>query len=137
MSAVQSFSVWALVGGRIALASLFLLGGLNKVLNYTATLDSMAVVGLSPAPLLLPLVIALELIGGALVAFGRQGAALAALALALFTLSTNLFFHDFWNMDGDIAAFELSLFFKNISIAGALLFLAGAVAARPAETEKA
>lgn len=125
-----NLSVGALVGGRIALTSLFLLGGLNKILNYTATLASMESVGLSPAHLLLPIVIGLELIGGALVAFGRRGAALAALALAMFTLSTNVFFHDFWNMDGDIAALELSLFFKNVSIAGGLLFFAGAIAAR-------
>lgn len=137
MIAASNLSVWALVGGRIALASLFLLGGLNKILNYSATLASMEAVGLSPAPLLLLLVIGLELIGGALVAFGRKGATLAALVLALFTFSTNLFFHDFWNMDGDIAALELSLFFKNVSIAGGLLFFAGAVSARPAGIEKA
>ena len=137
MIASSNLSVWALVGGRIARASLFLLGGLNKVLNYTATLASMEAVGLSPALLLLPLVIGLELIGGALVAFGRRGATLAALALAVFTLSTNLFFHDFWNMDGDIAALELSLFFKNVSVVGGLLFYAGALAARPFAMEKA
>lgn len=137
MIASSNLSVWALVGGRIALASLFLLGGLNKVLNYAATLTSMEAVGLSPAPLLLPLVIGLELIGGALVAFGRRRAALAALALAMFTLSTNIFFHDFWNMDGDIAALELSLFFKNVSIAGGLLFFAGAVGSRPIARERA
>lgn len=137
MIASSNLSIWALVGGRIALALLFLLGGLNKILNYTATLASMEAVGLSPAPLLLPLVIGLELIGGALVAFGRRGAALAALALAMFTLSTNVFFHDFWNMDGDIAALELSLFFKNVSIAGGLLFLAGAISSRPIGMKKA
>ncbi|MEL6921898.1 MAG: hypothetical protein AAFO77_12930, partial [Pseudomonadota bacterium] len=46
-------------------------------------------------------------------------------ALAAFTIATNLVFHDFWNMTGDIAAMELSLFFKNVSIAGALLLVAG------------
>ena len=137
MIASSNLSVWALVGGRIALASLFLLGGLNKVLNYNATLASMDAVGLSPAPLLLPLVIGLELIGGALVAVGRRGSTLAALALAMFTLSTNVFFHDFWNMDGNIAALELSLFFKNISITGGLLFFAGALSSRPIAKERA
>lgn len=115
--------------GRIGLASLFLLGGLNKILNYGETLDSMRAVGLGPAELLLPMVIALEIGGGALVAWGRAGATLAGLALAVFTLATNLFFHDFWTMEGERAALELSLFFKNVSIAGGLLFLAG-IAAR-------
>lgn len=122
----------ALVGGRIGLASLFLLGGLNKILNYTATLADMDGAGLQPAALLLPLVIALELGGGALVAIGRFGAPLAALALAAFTLSTNFFFHDFWTMQGELRALELSLFFKNVSIAGGLVFLAGALTRKAA-----
>ena len=50
---------------------------------------------------------------------------IAALVLAGFTLSTNFIFHDFWTMDGDRAALELSLFFKNVSIAGGLVLLGG------------
>ncbi|MEL7540235.1 MAG: DoxX family protein [Pseudomonadota bacterium] len=116
-----------LIVGRIGLASLFLLGGLNKILNYDATLASMQAVGLNPAGLFLPLVIALEVGGGALVALGRRGASLAAFVLAAFTISTNFFFHDFWTMEGDVAQLELSLFFKNVSIASALLFYAGVI----------
>jgi len=114
----------ALPAGRLVLASLFILGGLNKVMNYTATQAGMSDVGLAPA--LLPLVIALELGGGLAVALGRWFAALAAVALAVFTLATNLYFHDFWNMSGDVAQLELSLFFKNVSIAGGLLYVAAA-----------
>lgn len=124
---VPSIQTPALMAGRIGLASLFLLGGLNKILNYGATLDGMEAVGLSSASLLLPLVIGLEMGGGALVAFGRRGAPLAAIALAIFTLATNVFFHNFWSMEGERAALELSLFFKNVSIAGGLLFFAGAL----------
>lgn len=113
--------------GRVALASLFLLGGLNKIMNYKATLSDMSAVGLEPAPMLLPLVIALELGAGVLMAIGRFGAPLAAFALAGFTLATNIFFHNFWALDGEARAVELSLFFKNISIAGGLLFVAGAL----------
>jgi len=111
--------------GRIALASLFLLGGVNKVLNYSMTLKSMQDVGLEPAALLLPLVIALEVGGGIIIILGRRFVPLAALSLAVFTLATNFAFHDFWTMEGERAALELSLFFKNVSIAGALVFLAG------------
>lgn len=113
-----------LIVGRVALASLFLLAGLNKVMNYEATLAAMTEAGLAPAGVLLPAVIALEIGGGALVAVGRRFAALAALALALFTLATNIVFHDFWTMTGAMRATEQSLFFKNVSIAGGLFFLA-------------
>ncbi len=85
----------------------------------------MARVGLEPAGLLLPLVIGLEIVAGALIAIGRWYVSIAALALAGFTLATNVAFHDFWAMEGERAALELSLFFKNVSIAGALLYVAG------------
>jgi putative oxidoreductase len=116
----------SLIVGRILLASLFILGGINKVLNYAPTLQFMQKAGLEPSALLLPLTIILELGGGLLVAFGRKGASFAALTLAIFTLATNIFFHDFWNMTGEAAQLQLSLFFKNLSIAGGLLFVAAA-----------
>ncbi len=110
--------------GRVLLASLFLLGGLNKVLNYAATLRDMAAAGLAPAEALLPVVIALEVIGGLFLIFGRKAGAAAAALLAGFTLLTNAVFHRFWTLDGMAAELHLSLFFKNISIAGGLLILA-------------
>ena len=111
--------------GRVGLASLFILGGINKIINYTEVLQQMSDVGLPFPGALLPLVILIELGGGLAIAIGRSGAAVCAIALAGFTVLTNLVFHDFWNMEGQVAALELSLFFKNISIAGALILFAG------------
>jgi len=110
--------------GRCAIASLFLLGGVNKVMNFEAVTVRMEAVGLMPSSILLPIVIALELGAGLLLATAGPAYRLAALILAGFTLATNFFFHDFWTMQGDVRALELSLFFKNIAIAGALLFVA-------------
>lgn len=115
---------WMIIG-RTGLASLFLLGGINKILNYQNTLVSMNEVGLVPATALLPLTIMLELGGALIIIAGRPKVHYAAFTLALFTLATNWFFHDFWNMSGETAQLELSLFFKNIAIAGALIFLGG------------
>lgn len=113
--------------GRTGLASLFFLGGINKIANYTQTLQSMEGVGVAPAALLLPVVIALELGGAVLIMVGRQGAPMAGVVLAIYTLATNFFFHNFWTMEGEHAALELSLFFKNVSIAGGMLFVASAI----------
>lgn len=110
--------------GRVLLASLFILGGINKILNFGATAESMTQVGLPFASLLLPLVIALELGGGLIVAFGKRGVLPVATALALFTLAANVMYHDFWAVSGREAELQLSLFFKNIAIAGGLLFVA-------------
>lgn len=111
--------------GRCLLASLFVLGGINKIINYGDTLESMSAAGLPAAASLLPLVIGLELVGGLLVASGRTRLApFAALALAAFTIATNFVFHEFWTMEGLEAELELSLFFKNISVAGGLIIVA-------------
>lgn len=123
--AIIRVSPLLIVIGRISLASIFVLGGLNKLLNYTVTLQRMHAVDLAFAALLLPIVIGLEIGCGVLIALGRWMVPIAALALAGFTLATNLVFHDFWTLDGKQAALQLSLFFKNISIAGALILLAG------------
>ena len=110
--------------GRFGLASLFLLGGINKIATFSETAERMESVGLAPALVLLPATIALELIGGVMLAFKIRFAWIAALALATFTLATNLYFHRFWELSGEIRALELSLFFKNVAIAGALAFAA-------------
>jgi putative oxidoreductase len=108
--------------GRLLLASLFILAGINKLINFAATREMMEAAGLVPTLILLPATILLELGGGLILAAGRRFAAPVAVGLAIFTLATNLFFHRFWAFDGQIGALQLSLFFKNVAIAGALLF---------------
>ena len=116
--------------GRGVLGGFFVLAGINKLANYANTVAYMEGVGLPGA--LLPLVIALELGGGLVVASGRPARALpwAALALAGFSVLTNIAFHRFWALDGQMAQLELSLFFKNLAIAGGLVMVAGAVRTR-------
>ncbi|MEM9839957.1 MAG: DoxX family protein [Pseudomonadota bacterium] len=113
-----------LASGRIALASLFILGALNKVFSFTETTERMVTAGLPLASVLLPAVIALEMIGGLIIASGLRIASWAGLILAVYTLAVNAVFHRFWEMQEPIRALELSLFFKNISIAGGLLVVA-------------
>ena len=111
--------------GRIVLGGFFVLAGINKIANYADTAAAMEAVGLPG--LLLPLVIALELVGGLIVASARPARLVfwTGLALAGFTVLTNVFFHDFWAQPEDLAPLELSMFFKNLAIAGALLMVAG------------
>jgi putative oxidoreductase len=120
----QKASHIAMVIGRVLLASLFVLAAVNKINNYSATAIRMDAYGLQPTALLLPLTIALELLGGLAVAFAVRWACIGAVLLAGFTLATNLIFHQFWNVSASIAPLELSLFFKNIAITGALIFFA-------------
>lgn len=121
----------ALHVGRVLLASLFVLGGINKIINYDATALTMSDMGFPIVELLLPATITLELGAGLIVAVGKNGASVSAILLFAYTLVVNLIFHRFWDMSGDIAQLELSLFFKNISVSGGLLYLATQIKTQP------
>lgn len=103
--------------GRILLALIFIRAGWNKIGGYEGTMQYMAAAGLPG--LLLPLVIAVELLGGLLILIGWQ-TRLAALALAAFTLAAAFLFH---LKLGD--ANQMNHFLKNIAIAGGFLVLFG------------
>ena len=119
-----------LIGGRGLLASLFVLGGVAKILRPELYLAMMDEAGIAPAGPLLAAVAALELGGGLWVASGLRGHAPAALALALHTFAINLLLHDFWHFEGAERIDEISFFCKNLAIAGGLLFVAGAARTR-------
>ncbi|HEY4546377.1 MAG TPA: DoxX family protein [Pedomonas sp.] len=102
--------------GRLLLAYMFVTSGWSKIMSYAATSQYMDTHGV-PASLL-PLVIAVELGGGLLIAFGIL-TRLTALVMAAFTIATAVFFHaDF----ADPA--QLISFNKNLTIAGGFLVLA-------------
>ncbi|MEL6688001.1 MAG: DoxX family protein [Pseudomonadota bacterium] len=113
--------------GRIITGLFFVLAGINKVLNYAATQSFMVEGGLPLAEILLPLVILLEICGGAIIMIGRGKlvTTLTVIVLAVFTFATNLLFHRFWELDGLIGQLELSLFFKNLVVIAALLMITG------------
>lgn len=102
--------------GRILLAHIFLLAGLNKITGYSGTQGYMEAMGVPGV--LLPLVIVLE-IGGALALIAGWQTRLAAYALALFSIVAALLFHN--NLGDQI---QMILFMKNWAIAGGLLVLA-------------
>ena len=107
--------------GRCLLASLFILGGVAKLLVPELYRAMMVEAGLTPVAILLPVVLVLELGGGLAIALGLRIATWAALILAGHTLGTNLFVHRFSEFEGPVRQLELSAFFKNIAIIGGLL----------------
>jgi len=111
--------------GRFVTGLFFVLAGVNKLTSYSSTISQMEGAGLSGG--LLPLVIALEFGGGLILLLGkgRQIFIATCIALALFSLATNAVFHKFWELEDPMRTLELSLFFKNLVIAGALITFAG------------
>ena len=112
MNTVQKVSELA---GRSFLAVLFLLSGLGKIGGYAATAAYMSSLGVPGA--LLPIVIAVEVLGAAAIVLGWH-TRIAALLLAGFTLAAGLIFHS--NFADQI---QMIMFLKNVSIAGGLLLL--------------
>jgi putative oxidoreductase len=114
-TSANTFQNVAELGGRVLLVSLFLLSGLGKIGAYSATAGYMASVGVPGA--LLPLVIAIEVLGAAAIIAGWN-TRIVAFLLAGFSLVSALLFHnDFANQ------IQMIMFLKNVSIAGGFLLL--------------
>ena len=112
MNQLQAFS--ALLG-HLFLAMIFIQSGLSKMSDYAATQGYMDAMGVSSA--LLPLVIALEVVGGIAIVIGFK-ARLVALAMAGFSLLSALLFHT--NFSDHT---QTTMLMKNIAIAGGFLMI--------------
>ena len=102
--------------GRLLLAMLFLLEGWGKLRGYDAASAYMDRFGVPST--LLPLVIAVELGGGLMIAAGWH-IKLAAVALAVFCVLAGILFHGNVSDRNQLLHLE-----KDLAIAGGLLVLA-------------
>jgi len=101
---------------RILLGLIFVMAGINKLgAGYAGTTSYMDSMGIPGG--LLPLVIALEILGGTMIILGFK-IKWAAFALAGFTLLAGIIFHS--NFADQMQSI---LFMKNLAISGGLLLL--------------
>ena len=107
---------------RLLLATLFLIFGWRKLVDYSGTVSRMVQDG-APLPALSAVIaIFMELpvaFAVAVGAFTRPSAAL----LALYTLGTALIAHHYWTVTGANKVENMESFYKNLSIAGGFLLL--------------
>jgi putative oxidoreductase len=103
------------VAGRVLMAALFLLSGLGKLGAYAATAAYMSSAGIPGV--LLPAVIATEVLGAVAVILGWK-ARIAAFLIAGFSLLAAIGFHR--NLANQM---EMIQFLKDVSIAGGFLLL--------------
>jgi putative oxidoreductase len=115
---------------RVLIASLFLVAGLRKVMNWTATMAGFSKLGVPLVEVVLPLVVLLELAGGLMLVFGWR-LRWAAYGLATFTLVAGIIGHAFWNADASQFGNQLNHFLKNVAVCGGLVYLAS-MTRRPA-----
>jgi putative oxidoreductase len=130
---LDSLKVPLVVIGRVLLALMFVMSGINKLGNLGGTAGYIASGGL-PAPMLLAVLAGLlEVVAGIALAVGFQ-ARWAALALAIFTLIASVFFHAFWSVPADQAFVQQLMFMKNLAVAGGM-FVVAALGAGPASVD--
>ncbi|MBS1183027.1 MAG: DoxX family protein [Proteobacteria bacterium] len=108
---------------RIVLTLMFWLSGIAKLADFPATVAEMRHFGLEPAAPIAVAVIAVQLVGSALVISGRH-VWLGAGMLGVFTVLTIPIAHAFWTMDGEHAFFEMLVAFEHISVIGGLMVVA-------------
>lgn len=112
MNTIQTFSAPL---GRVLIALIFVISGIGKLGAYSGTqgyMESMGVPGM-----LLPLVIALELLGGLAIIVGWQTRVVAFLLAGFCVVSAVLFHGNVGDQGQQIQ------FLKNLGLAGGFLFL--------------
>jgi len=109
--------------GRILIAAIFVLAGINKLGTIDATAANMASHGIPYATDLVWGAIALELGGGIMLIVGLL-TRLVALALFLYTLTLAVLFHPYWAAAAGAAArTQHALFFNHLAMMGGMLFV--------------
>jgi uncharacterized membrane protein YphA (DoxX/SURF4 family) len=112
---------WLLPVARIALTSAFLIGGVQKLVDFPAAVAEQAHFGLQPAWLWAAAAITVELGGSALVIVGRW-AWLGAGGLGVLTAVAMFAANNFWSMSGHDRFMALNGFFEHLGlIAGFVL----------------
>ena len=112
MDKLQQFSAPL---GRLLLSIIFIFAGIGKITDYATTQGYMESVGVPG--MLLPLVIAFEVLGGIAILLGYKARPIAFL-FAGFSIVSAIIFHQFWTDESQMISFM-----KNISIAGGFLMI--------------
>ena len=112
---MQTFQNLSAPAGRVLISLIFIISGFNKIANFAGTQGFMESVGVPGQ--LLPLAIALEILGGLAVVLGWH-TRLAAFLLAGFSLLSGIIFHSNF---GDQT--QMIMFMKNVALAGGFLMI--------------
>jgi putative oxidoreductase len=118
---------YTLIAARILISIIFLLNGLD-IIGQTLAAHEMGVYGV-PVILIPALIMgarALQLIAGTCLVLGIYPR-VSAIALLLFLIPATLMAHAFWQVEGTpLYMAQLINFFKNVCMAGGLVFIAAA-----------
>ena len=117
----EAVKTYGPLAGRILLALIFVISGFSKLTGFEGTVGYIASKGVPLPQLVAAGAIAVELIGGILLAIGWK-TRWAATAIFLFLIPTTLIFHAFWAAAAN-QQLETIQFMKNLSIMGGMLYV--------------
>ena len=120
---MNRYQPWGLLAGRLLLANIFVISGFDKIGGFAGTAKYMAAKGMPMPEVLLVGAIAIEFIGGLMLAVGWK-ARWAAWVILGFTLIASFVFHPYWSVPADQVHAETIQFNKNLAIVGGLLYVA-------------
>ena len=105
---------------RIGLALMFIESAIDKALNYSIYVGDAAAAGVPFAQFAVLAALVVEVIGS-LALVTRIATVPAFLLLAAYTIAVNVFYFDFWSMDGRDAVMARKEFLKNVAVASGIL----------------
>jgi putative oxidoreductase len=123
---MRKFLEFLPVAGRLLLCSLFIWAGYAKLVNPGGTTRDFVAAGVPAAALMVWVAIVIELVGGLCLLVGFQ-ARWVGLALAVWSLITGFAVHlsaGLHSPDAMVAYDNMIHFYKNLGLAGGMLYLA-------------
>lgn len=108
--------------GRVCISLVFLVSAFESLKHWSATQARMTEKGVPRVSLVLPIAIALQILGGLMVFFGWQ-AHIGALFLLIVAIPSLFFIHPFWKAKSEEAKVEKWFFLKTIGIIGGLFYI--------------
>ena len=113
---------FGLIVARLCLSIVFLYSGIEKAWYFASSLKEVRGYGLPFPHVSLALTVAVQLLGGILVATGYM-AWFGALILASFTVAATLVGHRFWHRQGEQFRHELTTTLEHLAVIGGLLLI--------------
>jgi putative oxidoreductase len=108
---------------RVCLSAVYLYSGIDKLIHRADAVAELEALKLPQPALLRPLVIAVQLVGGAMVLLG-VGTRLGALLLLGFTALATLIAHRPFDHEGLARRMQFTIALEHLAICGGLLLLA-------------
>src|SRR5205085_1490872 len=109
--------------GRLLLCTIFFMSAVgNKIPNFAGVVQYMQSAGVPAPQFMLAGAIVFLIVGSVSVILGFKARIGAGLLLVFLVLAT-YYFHAFWNFEGQEQQMQMIQFMKNLSMAGAMLFI--------------